>query len=180
MELVWGLSLDARRDKKAVARELGRKGASGNVKEVLALLYGQNFRDGLLRITMDAVRDARAAHGRVATLGFSLGGGLSLKAAMMADPPDVAVAYCGEPPKPRDVRRTPAPILAILAEHDELMNPKVPAFVEAALGKGIDLTAKVFPNTTHDFFNETKKGAYDRNAENESWNLTKWFLERTL
>ena len=180
MEAVWDLSLDERRDKKAVARELARKGAGDDVEEVLAVLYDQNFRDGLARITMDEVRDAKAARGKVATLGFSLGGGLSLRAVMGADPPDDAVAYCGEPPKPRDVHRTSVPILAILAEHDELMNPKVPAFVGAALENGIDLTVKVFPNTMHGFFNETKKEAYDRNADDESWNLTTWFLERAL
>ena len=129
---------------------------------------------------MGAIQNARARHDKVATLGFSLGGGLSLAAATRPDPPDSAVAYCAEPPKPHGFEDVSTPILAIFAEKDELVNHKVPAFVEAAMKHGIDLTLKTFPNTRHDFFNETKVDRYDRKAAGQAWNLTAWFLAKTL
>jgi carboxymethylenebutenolidase len=179
MEAVWDLSLEERRDKGKVSSELARKGAGSSVEEVLSVLYDQRFRNRMLGITVQAVRDAREKHRKVATLGFSLGGGLSLAAATTTNPPDSAVAYCGEPPKAERLGRVSVPMLAIYANHDELMNPKVPAFVEAAFTHGNDLTVKTFPNTRHDFFNETKKG-FDSSAAAEAWELTTSFLEKTL
>ena len=178
MEAVWDLSLEERRDRRKVAAELARKGAGGTVEEVLSVLYDQGFRDEILEIALRAVRDARSEHGMVATLGFSLGGGLSLAAAASSAPPDAAVAYCAESPK-SGLGGGSVPVLAIYASEDELMNPRVPGFVEAVLKDGGDLTVQVLPDTKHDFFNETKD-RYDRAAAEEAWRLTEWFLSKNL
>ena len=180
MEAVWDLSLEERRDKEKVARELTRKGTESGVKEILSVLYDQGFRDGMMEITMESVREARARHGTVGTLGFSLGGGLSLAAATRPDSPDSAAAYCAVPPRPQDLDGVSTPMLAIYAEQDELMNHRVPGFVDAALKHNVDLTLKTFPNTRHDFFNETKNDRYDREAAGQAWDLTAWFLTKTL
>ena len=71
-------------------------------------------------------------------------------------------------------------MLAICAAQDELMNPLMPAFVEAAVGLGLDLTVRTFPGTRHDFFNETMKERYDRTAAEGAWEATASFLARTL
>lgn len=179
MGVVWDLSLEERRDKKKVAGEAVRKGADATDHEVLSVIYDRAFRDSLVEITMEAVREARAKHGRVATLGFSLGGGLSLVSATKPDHPDSAASYCGEPPSPQSLGGAEAPMLAICASHDELMGPLMPAFVEAALNHGVDLTVKTMPNTEHDFFNETMKDRYNRAAAGEAWEIAAWFLTRT-
>jgi carboxymethylenebutenolidase len=70
--------------------------------------------------------------------------------------------------------------LAIYANHDEIINNLVPAFVGAMLENGKDLTLKTYPRTKHGFFNDSRKEVYDRAAADESWDITKWFLERTL
>ena len=178
MTAVWNLSLEERRDKEKVAAELAKKHA-GEVEGVLALLYDYSFRKNMLKITTEAIAKGRAECGKVATLGFSLGGGLSLAAATGPDPPDSAVAYCGEPPKPQDFSGSSVPMLTIYASHDEIINSKVPAFMDAALKHGSDLTTKTFPNTRHDFFNETKD-SYNSSAAEEAWEITAWFLKRTL
>ena len=180
MDVVWGLSLEERRDKRKVAREIARKGVGPEVQDVLSLLYDQGFRDGMLEIVIDAIRDAKAKHERVATLGFSLGGGLSLMAATKPGHPDAAVAYCAEPPNLSAFRGAAIPTLVICASHDELMNPLMPAFMDAALTHGIDLLVKTIPNTHHDFFNENLKDRYNRVAAEEAWETTIWFLRRAL
>ncbi len=180
MNAVWDLSLEERKDKKKVAEELARKRAGDVASEVLSVLYDQEFRDGLMETTMEAVREGRTKHGTIATLGFSLGGGLSLAAATKRDHPNSVVAYCAEPPKETDLRGVSVPMLAIYAEHDELMAPKVPGFLGAALRNRNDLTIKTFPNTRHDFFNEVKEDRYDRAAAEEAWEITTAFLTRTL
>lgn len=177
MEAVWNLSLEERRDKKKVAAELAGKGAGGTA-EVLAVLYDQRFRREILEIALDAVGEERTKHMKVAALGFSLGGGLSLAAAAAGAPLDAAVAYCAEPPK-SGLGGGSVPVLAIYASRDELMTPKVPAFIDAALKHGDNLTVRVLPNTRHDFFNKTKED-FNRTAADEAWRLTERFLAENL
>ena len=179
MAAVWNLSLEERRDDAKVSTELARKGAGSEVKETLSVLYGREFRKGMLEITMEAVREGRAEHGKVAALGFSLGGGLALAAAAHQAHPGAVVAYCGEPPK-AGLGGTSGPILAIDASQDELLSPKVPPFVDSAMKHENNLTIRVIPNTTHDFFNKTKKDQYNRRAAEAAWELTEWFLAKSL
>jgi carboxymethylenebutenolidase len=180
MEGVWDLSLDERRDKVKVAKALNQKKASREVRETVSLLYDPAFRDGLLADALAAVDDAHAEFEGVTTLGFCMGGGLSLKCATKNQELRSAISFYGEPPAAEDVARISIPILDIHANQDEIINKKVPSWVEAMLDGGKDLTLKTYPRTKHGFFNDTRKEVYDRTAAAEAWDITGWFLERTL
>jgi carboxymethylenebutenolidase len=180
MEGVWELSLEERRDRTKVAQTLERKGVSDKIKEVATLLYDPSFRDGLLDVALSAVERAHLKYGRVATLGFCLGGGLSLKCATRSRHLTSAISFYGQPPANEDVVKISIPILDIHANQDELINKSVPAFVGEMLEGGKDLTLKTYPRTKHGFFNDTRKEVYDRDAANEAWDITRWFIERTL
>lgn len=180
MEGVWELSLEERRDKAKVAQALQKKGAAKEVKEVVTRLYDQGFRDKLLQDALASVRKAQGEFEGVSTLGFCMGGGLSLKAAVRNPRLRSAVSYYGEPPTTEEIEKISIPILDIRAYQDEIINEKVPAFVRAMLEGGKDLTLKTFPDTKHGFFNDTRKNVYDRTAASEAWDITRWFLERTL
>jgi len=180
MGAVWNLSLEERRDKAKVERELARKKADQRVREVVALLYDQSFRDTLLSRAMAAVNEARTEFANISTLGFCLGGGLSLNVAARSEGITSAISFYGEPPNNTDTQRITAPVLAILASQDEIINQKVPAFVEGALKGGKDLTLRIYPGTKHGFFNDTRKAVYNRDASHEAWELTKFFLAGTL
>ena len=180
MRIVWNLSLAERRDKRKVAAEVARNKANAIDREVLSVMYDRRFREGMVEITMEAVRAARSKYRGVGTLGYSLGGGLSLISATKPGSPDSAVAFCGEPPASEILGRANAPMLAICASHDELMNPLMPPFMDGALSHGVDLTVKTFPNTRHDFFNEGMKDAYNPAAAKEAWEVAVWFLTKTL
>ncbi len=180
MEGVWELSLEERRDKAKVAQALAKKNLGGEVREVVSVLYDQAFRDKLLADAVSAVGAANSKFEGVSTLGFCLGGGLALKAATKNRRLKSAVGFYGEPPAIEDVKRITAPILAIYASKDDIINQKVPAFVGAAFAGENDLTLKTYPRTKHGFFNDTRKDVYHRKSAAESWELTRWFLERTL
>ena len=180
MEGVWELTLEERRDKGKVAMALGKKGVGDETKQVAAVLYDPTFREGILDYALDAVDRAHSKFGAVTTLGFCMGGGLSLKCATKSVHIRSAISFYGEPPAIGDVSRISVPILDIHANHDEIINSKVPAFVEAMLEGGKDLTLKTYPTTRHGFFNDTRKEVYDRDAAEEAWDITGWFLEKTL
>ena len=180
MEGLWELSLEERRDKERVARALDSKNVGGDAREVASLIYDPAFRDRMLEDAVAAVARAHSKFGRVSTLGFCMGGGLSLKCAVRSRHIKSAVSFYGQPPVVEDVPMISIPILDIHANHDEIINKAVPAWVGAMLEGGKDLTLKTYPQTKHGFFNDTRKEVYDRNAAKEAWGITKWFLERTL
>ncbi|MBI3840363.1 MAG: dienelactone hydrolase family protein [Thaumarchaeota archaeon] len=180
MEGVWELTLEERRNKAKVAQVLAKKGVDQKIREVASVLYDPKFRDSLLKRAVASVEEASSRFERVSTLGFCLGGGLSMKTATKSRRLTSAVAFYGEPPASEDAKRIAVPVLAIYAAKDEIINQKVPGFVGAMLDSGKDLTLKTYPKTMHGFFNNTRKNVYDRPAAHESWELTRWFLERTL
>lgn len=180
MEGVWELSLEERRDKAKVAQTLAKKMVDQSIREVASVLYDQRFRDKLLADAVSTVERAHSKFEGVTTLGFCLGGGLSMKAATKSRHLRSAIGFYGEPPASVDVKEITSPVLAIYANRDEIINQKVPAFVEAVIKEGKDLTLKTYPKTQHGFFNDTRKAVYNRRAAEEAWDITRWFLEKTL
>ncbi|HZW84421.1 MAG TPA: dienelactone hydrolase family protein [Nitrososphaerales archaeon] len=180
MEGVWELSLEERRDRAKVAMALEKKKASPETKKAVAVLYDQGFRDKLLDSALSSVKEAKSEFDQVATLGFCMGGGLSLKCATKSPHLKAAVCFYGEPPASEEVTGISIPILDIHANHDEIINAKVPQFVEAMLKGGKDLTLKTYPATKHGFFNDSRDAVYDRKAAGDAWDLLRWFLERNL
>ena len=180
MEGLWELSLEERRDKEKVARVLDKKGSGAEAREVAEIIYNPAFRDRMLEDAVAAVERAYSKFGSVSTLGFCMGGGISLKCATRSRHMKSAVSFYGQPPAIEDVPMISIPILDIHANHDEIINGAVPAWVGAMLEGGKDLTLKTYPRTKHGFFNATRKEVYDRGAAREAWGITKWFLERTL
>jgi len=180
MESVWDLSLEERRDKKTVAETLAKKDAGEDIKKVTTLLYDQGFRDRLLAGGMSAVKEASSRYDHVVTLGFCIGGGLSTKVAGKSRGLSAAVSFYGEPPLGEILEKITVPILAIYASHDDIINGKVPPFIGSALDMGKDVTLKIYPRTKHGFFNDSREAVYDRKAAVDSWELTKWFLGKTL
>jgi len=180
MEGVWELSLEERRDKAKVAQALDKKKVSAEVSEVVSIIYEPTFRDKMLEDALVAVDHAHSEFGEVSTLGFCLGGGLSLKCAARSRHLASAVSFYGQPPVTEDAAKISVPILDIHAHQDEIINKSVPAWVGAMLDGDKDLTLKTYPRTKHGFFNDTRKEVYDRGAADAAWDITRWFLERTL
>lgn len=180
MEALWELSLEERRDRAKVERALDKSQASEEARRTAATIYEPAFRDRMLDDAVAAVERAHSRFGRVGTLGFCLGGGLALKCAVRSQHLASAISFYGMPPATEDVAKITAPILDIHAYQDELINKAVPAWVGAMLDGGKDLTLKTYPLTKHGFFNDTRKEVYHRDAAREAWDITRWFLERTL
>jgi carboxymethylenebutenolidase len=130
-----------------------------------------------------AIERLRFVTGRpVATVGFCMGGALSLYAAC-SNPKDVAacvVFYGGHPEVDYDFDRLRAPVLGHWAEEDHFANPNISRF-EAELGRrGKTWEFHSYPGTRHAFFNDDRPEVYDRDAAVLSWERTIDFLTRQL
>ena len=118
----------------------------------------------------------------VGTVGFCMGGALSLFAA--SKNPDVAacvVFYGGHPHVTPDLASLRAPVLGLWAGKDGFVTPEVVARLDqqlTALGKRHEF--HTYPNAQHAFFNETRPEVYDAAAAQDAWRRTLEFFRQEL
>ena len=119
---------------------------------------------------------------RVGTVGFCMGGALSLFAAC-ANPDGVAacvVYYGGHPKVDYDFDALKAPVLGHWAENDEPAAASARRIEDELRRRGRAYEFHVYPGTRHAFFNDARPEAYDRDAAETSWERTVDFLARHL
>jgi carboxymethylenebutenolidase len=130
-----------------------------------------------------AVERLRFLTGRpVATVGFCMGGALSLFAAC-TNPRDVGacvVYYGGHPKVDFDFDRLTAPVLGHWAENDDFANPNIARFESELSARDKPFEFHTYPGTRHAFFNDERPEVYDRDAAVRSWERTIDHLTRHL
>jgi carboxymethylenebutenolidase len=119
----------------------------------------------------------------VGSLGFCLGGGLSLWAA--ATCPQIAAAvtyYYVNPHGKPDFTKIRGPVLGHFGTADEFIPLDASKALESELREaGVDVTFYYYDGAGHAFFNDTDRlGTYDENAARLSWERTVSFLRSAL
>jgi carboxymethylenebutenolidase len=118
----------------------------------------------------------------VGTIGFCMGGALSLFAA--SKNPEVGacvVFYGGHPNVEPDLAALEAPVLGLWAGKDGFVTPEVVGELDrqlTALGKRHEF--HTYPNAQHAFFNDTRPEVYDPAASHDAWARTIEFFRREL
>lgn len=117
----------------------------------------------------------------VGTIGFCMGGALSLFAASKNPEVSACVVFYGVHPHIRpDIPNLKAPVLGIYAGKDSFVTPDV----VQALGDELSRNGKrhefhTYPDVDHAFFNDTGKN-YNRPAAEDAWRRAIEFLHREL
>jgi carboxymethylenebutenolidase len=130
-----------------------------------------------------AVKHLRGLTGKpVGTVGFCMGGALSLYAACTngADIGACVIYYGGHPKVQFDLDRITAPVQGHWADKDDFGN-QVAATIEPALkqrGKAYEFYR--YPGTKHAFFNDQRPEVYDEKAARQSWERTVAFFNAHL
>lgn len=166
----------------ALAPDLYHGATTASAEDAATLRQGLDI-EIARRDLRGAIERLRYVTGRpVATVGFSLGGALSLYAAC-TNPKDVAacVLYNGlHPSLEYDLDRLRAPVLAQWAEDDAAANRQA-AQLEAGLKRaGKTFEFHTYPGTSHGFYNDDRPEVYDRDASVRSWERTIDHLTRNL
>ncbi|MBI4201981.1 MAG: dienelactone hydrolase family protein [Chloroflexi bacterium] len=119
--------------------------------------------------------------GKVGTIGYCMGGGLSLAAACANREVDACVVYYGGSPSPIDqVRNLNGPFLGIYAERDTRITGAVPALREALAQAGKTFETHVYQGADHAFFNDTRSEIYNPAASQDAWQKTLAFFATNL
>jgi carboxymethylenebutenolidase len=120
--------------------------------------------------------------GAVGTIGFCMGGALSLFAASKNPEVGACVVFYGGHPKVQpDLPNLTAPVLGIWAGKDGFVTPDVVKQLDQKLtGLGKPHEFHTYPNADHAFFNDTRKEVYDPAASQDAWAKTLAFFRRHL
>jgi len=119
---------------------------------------------------------------KVGTVGFCMGGALSLYAASKNASVAACVIFYGIHPhvKP-DLQNLNGPVLGIYAERDKSVPPPAVHELEQkikAAGKTVE--THIYPGTDHAFFNDTRPEVYNAEASQDAWLRTLEFFRANL
>jgi len=150
-------------------------------KLMMAIQIDQVEKD--LRGAIDYVLSLPETEGtKVGTVGFCMGGQLSLYAACANPKVGACVIYYGIHPKVQpDYKNLQAPVLGFFADRDTFVSPEVVHKLESDLkGAGKQIETHIYKETDHAFFNDTRKEVYNSGAAEDSWRRMLDFYHRSL
>lgn len=161
--------------------DLYRGKLASDKDEAHHLMTGLDFPDALFEDLAGAVATAREQHGKVAVMGFCMGGALALAAAVHLADLSAAVVFYGIPPAQlADASKLRVPLLAHFAEHDDWCTPaSVRALEDELRYTTVEYELHRY-NAQHGFFNEARPEVYDPEAATDAWRRTVAFLGRKL
>ena len=129
----------------------------------------------------DYLKKHAACTGKVGSVGFCLGGGLSLYMSTLR-PIDATVVYYGALPGVRpDLAKVAGPVLGHYAQNDGWASPEAAAALEKQLkdlGKSVEFHQ--YAGAEHAFFNDMRPEVYNAAAAKTSWDRTIAFYKRHL
>jgi carboxymethylenebutenolidase len=166
----------------ALAVDLYKGKVATDPKEAMALMAAKDDQwDIAVEVAGLGWLKSNGGGAKIATLGWCMGGGESLKASL-ADPKDVSatVMYYGLPITDVDKLKTlRGPLLGIWAKRDGWITPdKVKAFDEALTKAGVPHEFHYY-DADHAFANPSG-GSYNPEAAKDAWQKTLAFLAKNL
>lgn len=111
----------------------------------------------------------------VGSVGFCMGGALSLRLACAEPALAAAVVFYGFPPPHAQLAGVQCPVLGLYAEHDAKITGAVPALAQAMHAAGKRFEHHVYPGASHAFFNDTRR-SYGAAPARDAWARTLGFL----
>lgn len=148
---------------------------------MMALRNGQLERD-LRRTVRYLIGMDGVSPKKVGSVGFSMGGQLSLFAACTNSDIGACVDFYGNHPHVNPVlENLEAPILGFFGEHDTFILPRDAQKLGeelSGLGKRVDFI--IYPDAGHSFFDDTRKEWYNKELAEKSWKKMLKFFTSNL
>jgi carboxymethylenebutenolidase len=128
-----------------------------------------------------AAQYLKARSGRVAVMGFCMGGALTIIAGVKIPELDAGVCFYGiSPTEAADPRHMQIPLQGHFANQDDWCTPQAVNALEATL-KDAKANYELFRyDAQHGFFNEQRPGVYNAEASQQAWTRMLGFLNKHL
>lgn len=122
-----------------------------------------------------------AASGKVATMGFCWGGGMSFAYAAQDDEPDAAVVFYGPAPDSATLLKVDAPVLGLYGGDDERVNGTIAAAKVAMAANKEFFEANLYPGAGHGFLRaQNDRAGANARAAGQAWPRAIAFLREHL
>jgi carboxymethylenebutenolidase len=176
------LPLAARMDPKARETELHKRPQAevDRIGETLRTLFAGGFLPPVVAAAAYLRAEQPVTRGqKVASVGFCMGGGLSVLLACNDPELAGAIIFYGRPPPFEDVPRIRCPVLAFYGTEDKPLIDGLPAFADAMKEHGKSFESVMYDGAEHAFFNDTRP-LYDVRAARDAFVRMLQFFRRTL
>jgi carboxymethylenebutenolidase len=140
----------------------------------------------MAKIVGDAVaavayaRGRADSNGKVGSVGFCWGGGLSNQLAVHDPDLDAGVVFYGRSPADEDVPKIKARMLLNYGGEDKNINASVPGYEAALKAAGTDYTLYMYEGAPHAFNNDDNPDRYHPESAVLAWSRTMDFLKEAL
>ena len=118
--------------------------------------------------------------GKVGSVGFCYGGGVSLQCAIADPAADACVLFYGRALSAEQVTQVKVPLLMNYAGNDARVNAMIPEFRKALDENEIAYSLHKYPGTGHGFHNDTSKARYNEEAAKLAWSRSLNFFKHYL
>ena len=184
MSFLRGASQEVQRDPEKLESALSEKPQEEkDAVMILRRLLTPEQRMAFARDLVGAVRYLQKRPevdpGRIGSVGFCMGGGISADLAVVCPELAAAVIFYGQNPPLDRVPEINAPVLGIYGEEDKGITGAVPELERAMREAGKDFRYHVYPGAPHAFFNDTRPN-YRKEAAEDAWRRTLEFFGETL
>jgi carboxymethylenebutenolidase len=163
----------------ALAPDLYHGKVTSDRDEASHLVNGLDFAQALREIAgaVDYLHGMPRCNGKVAILGFCMGGAASFAAACTISGLAAVVPFYGVPPH-ADWSKVQAPIQAHFAQHDDWATPAIGENIKAEVERhGGTMELHVY-DAQHAFFNEQRPEVYSPEAASLAWQRALAFLKQ--
>jgi carboxymethylenebutenolidase len=170
----------ARAGYNALAPDLYKGRLTTEPDEANHLMTGLDFADATHQDLRGASRHLQAQSGRVAVMGYCMGGALTIAAAVHVPEFSAGVCFYGIPPKAfADPAKTHIPLQGHFANEDDWCTPAAVDDLERTL-KAAGVAHEIYRyDAAHAFANE-RSAAYDVACANQAWERMAAFLGAQL
>ncbi len=186
MQFMQTLQRDKMRDTAYVQQELLKQSEEKRAKigRTLQMMFGGMPKEKLTQDLVKAVEylnmQSFVQNGKIGSVGFCFGGGMSMNLACHAKL-SACVVFYGENPSPINlVSKIEGPVLGLYGGDDERINASLDQLVRAMAQNKKDFEMRIYPGAAHAFFNDTSKVTYNPSAAKDSWDRVLRFYSRTL
>ena len=120
-----------------------------------------------------------SASGKMATVGFCWGGGMSFNYATAQPALDAAVVYYGTPPKDDQLPKIHAPVFGFYGGDDNRVTSTVKPAEEKMKAAGKEYTPHIYDGAGHGFLRaQTDRNGANLKASQQAWPATIEFLKK--
>jgi carboxymethylenebutenolidase len=186
MQFNNSLSRDKMSDQAYVQQEISKLPQEQKeiVQRVRPVLFAGMPKDKLTQDLVQAVdylnTQGFVRPGKIGSVGFCFGGGMSINLACHAKLAADVVFY-GDNPNPIElVEKIQCPVLGLYGADDTRINSQLDNLVRAMVQYKRDFEMKIYPGAAHAFMNYTRPQVYREAPSKDAWERVVRFYERTL